>query len=200
MHKTHTRFLAAVTALLIPCTAMAAVMLDVSDSVAGVGLTVDMSGAKPAESVDIVVTDPDGYDTVIPVLADNGGQAVAMVPGAKAQTAGTYTVGARQKGGVSTSVQAQVHPDSVDAAMSQITVRDPQISADGRDQAAVEVTLRQCPRGTSCLADRQPQERHRHGSDAGHRRHRYAGILRPRDRERRHHAARHRSAEHRHTG
>jgi hypothetical protein len=142
MHKTHTRFLAAVTALLIPCTAMAAVMLDVSDSVAGVGLTVDMSGAKPAESVDIVVTDPDGYDTVIPVLADNGGQAVAMVPGAKAQTAGTYTVGARQKGGVSTSVQAQVHPDSVDAAMSQITVRDPQISADGRDQAAVEVTLR----------------------------------------------------------
>jgi hypothetical protein len=143
MQKTHTRFIAAVTALLIPCTAMAAVMLDVSDSVAGVGLTIEMRGAKASESMDIVITDPDGYTTGIPVLADNTGEAVAMVPGTKAQTAGTYSVRAQQKGAViGSAVEAEVHADSVDSAMSQITVRDGQIAADGRDQAMVEVTLR----------------------------------------------------------
>lgn len=143
MNKTHTKFIAAVTALLLPCTAMAAVMLDVSDSVAGVGLTVEMHGAKSGDSMDIVIGDPDGRNIRIPVQAGKDGSAIAMLPGTNAQTAGTYTIRAEQKGGtIGSTVEAIVHPDSVDAAMSQITVHTSRIAADGRDTATVDVTLR----------------------------------------------------------
>jgi len=142
MNKTHTRFIAALTAFALPFTAMAAVMLDVSDSVAGIGLTVTMQGAKSGGGLDIVVRDPDGQNIRIPVQAGKDGSAVAMLPGTKAQTAGTYDVRAEQNGVTTASVTVDVYPDSVDSAMSQMTVRTSHIAADGRDQALIEVTLR----------------------------------------------------------
>lgn len=143
MHKTHTNIVALFIASMLPFTAAAAVTLEAADSVAGIGLTVEMQGAKSGERLDIVVTDPDGTAMRIPVQAGTRGQAVAVLPGAQAQTAGVYTVRAiQQGGGVYGQTQVNVHPDSMDASASSMTAFSSRIAADGRAQAMVDVTLR----------------------------------------------------------
>lgn len=143
MHKTHTQMLVAVATMFLPFTAMAAVKLDASDSVAGIGLTIEMQGANSGEQIDIAITDPDGSTMRIPVKADAEGKAVAMMPGLQTQAAGTYNIQAMQKGNtILSTVQVEVHPDSVDASMSEITAFASNIRADGRDQTTVDITLR----------------------------------------------------------
>ncbi len=137
MRFIHTKTAAAVMAFLVPVTAVAAT-LQAENSIAGIGLSIDLLHADANKNVEITVSDPDGGTIRIPVVADTKGTATAVLPGSKAETAGTYTVSAPG----ASPIALEVTPDSVDAQVSSVQTWTPVISPDGRDRAEVSVILR----------------------------------------------------------
>ncbi len=141
MKHTYIRTLASVLALTFPFTAFAAT-LSVADSIAGLGLDIELRDGTPSSAMDISVVDPDGTRTTMPVHTDATGRAVTVLPGTKTEAAGTYTVNALKDRTTIATTAAQVQPDSMDGRTSTVKVQMPYISADGRDEAAVSVIVR----------------------------------------------------------
>ncbi len=124
-------------AFLVPVTAVAAT-LQAENSIAGIGLSIDLLHAEAGKATEITVIDPDGGIIRIPVIADTKGSATAVLPGSKAEAAGTYRVSAAN----APQIAVEVSPDSVDAQVSSVQTWTPVISPDGRDRAEVSVILR----------------------------------------------------------
>ncbi len=143
MSRTFLKTVATVVALAMPICSLAAAFLDADDSIAGIGLSIGIAGAGTNDTLDIVVTDPSGSAIRIPIQTDASGKATAIVPGSKAERAGTYT--ARAMKGTSeaaTAVSINVAPDSADSYVSSVQTWTPVISPDGRDRGEVSVTMR----------------------------------------------------------
>lgn len=138
MRRTFTRIAASTLAFTIPFTVIAAGILTVEDSIAGLGLDVSVRGAKPASSVQLTVHDPEGATTTVPVTTNAQGDGAVTVPGTQTEVAGTYTVRAPGM----TEDAAHVDPDTMDPWTSVIRSWTPRIQADGHEQAEITVTLR----------------------------------------------------------
>lgn len=138
MRRTLTRIAASTLAFTIPFTVIAAGVLSVEDSIAGLGLDVSVTGAKPSSAVQVAVSDPEGGVTNLPVTTNAKGEGTATLPGTKTEIAGTYTARAPEMNEAS----AQVDPETMDPWTSVIRAWTPRIQADGRDEAEITVTLR----------------------------------------------------------
>lgn len=141
MKHTYKRIFASVLALTFPFTAFAAT-IGATDSIAGLGLDVTLRDGTPASAYDILVVDPDGERTTLPVRTDASGNAHATLPGTKTEAAGSYAVSAYQDRVSVASANALVEPDSMDGRTSSVKVQTPYISANGHDEAMVTVTMR----------------------------------------------------------
>ncbi len=143
MSRTFLKTVATMVALAMPMSSLAAAFLSADDSIAGIGLSIGLTGASTNDALDIVVTDPMGSAMRIPVQTDASGKATAILPGAKAERAGTYTARAvKGTSEVAAPVSVQVEADSADAYVSSVQTWTPVISPDGRDRGEVSVTMR----------------------------------------------------------
>jgi hypothetical protein len=136
------RIIAVAVSLSIPFTATAAGSLYVEDSIAGLGLDISVSGAPASTDIDVIVLDPDGMSTRLPVHTDNKGSAQAVVKGTKTEKAGTYTVSVQHnREMIIPSTNVEVAPQSMDPWTSTIQAWTPYIEPDGYDEADITVTL-----------------------------------------------------------
>ncbi len=138
---THTKRLirfAALAGMIVPPTALAAVMLQLPvDAIAGLGFDVLVSGARGSQTVALQMETPDGETVGLRGTADSDGDARITVKGSAAQRSGTYAFSGEGAEG-----QLDVMPDAIDPVLSTIDVWTPRIADDGDDAASVTVTLR----------------------------------------------------------
>lgn len=138
MRLTLTRAAASILAFTLPFTVIAAGVLTMDDSIAGLGLDIAVRSAKPSSAVQVTVQDPDGGTLTIPVMTNARGEGTATLPGTKTEAAGTYVARAADM----QEDNATVEPDTMDPRTSVIRSWTPRISADGRDEAEITVALR----------------------------------------------------------
>ncbi|MFA6038768.1 MAG: Ig-like domain-containing protein [Candidatus Peribacteraceae bacterium] len=144
-----TRSLAFLVALLLPLHALSAVvapadsgLLRVQDSIAGLGLEAEVEGFAAMGSVDLVVIPPAQNYLIFPLTLDRAGSTHFRVPGTSAEEAGTYHAFVGKNGQrLSPEASFEVLPDTVDTQASTLSVLDASVTADGRDAAAVQVTV-----------------------------------------------------------
>lgn len=140
MHTHIKRFIrmAALAGIVVPPTALAAVMLQLpADAIAGLGFDVLVSGARGNATVSVEMESPNGGSMGLRGSADADGNAVIPVKGSVAQRSGTYAFSSGDA-----SAEVDVLPDSIDPVLSTIDVWTPRIESDGSDAASVTVTLR----------------------------------------------------------
>lgn len=137
-----TRTTALILSLAFPLQAFALGMISADDSIAGVGIPLTVSDLAPNSAVDVVIKDPDGMSATVHAKTDAQGTAVTTVPGSLTEHAGQYSLRAMQnRTDVSSGVQVTVAPGSMDPWTSTLQVWTPRISADGHDEAEIEVRL-----------------------------------------------------------
>lgn len=135
--------LAAAFPFLFPVLCYAAVSLTAADSIVGLGVTVQLSGASANQSVVLTVEPPKGAAFSLQGSTNEKGAAAIEIPGKQTQRAGTYAVTATVGGKVvGPPLTVAVLPDMIDGDMSDLQVLSPRIEADGSDTADIEVTLR----------------------------------------------------------
>ena len=130
---------AALAGIIVPPTALAAVMLQFpADAIAGLGFDVLVSGARNNGTVAVQMETPDGGIVGLRGTADENGDATLTVKGSSTQRAGSYAfdVDGENAG------KLDVLPDAIDPVLSTIDVWTPRIADDGEDAASVTVTLR----------------------------------------------------------
>ncbi len=126
----------------MPVVVFAVSQLTVEDSVAGLGLSVQVSALPPSAHATLALRNPAGSKTEIPVTADTKGDVTVQVPGTKTQQAGSYVFTVEEDATVVAGpVTATVLPESLDTNMSMIQSWSPRIRADGRDSAEITATL-----------------------------------------------------------
>jgi hypothetical protein len=131
--------LAALAGIIVPPTALAAMMLQLpADAIAGLGFDVLVNGARGNGTVAVQMETPDGGTVGLRGTADQNGDATLTVNGSSTQRAGSYSFEADgQPAG-----ELDVLPDAIDPVLSTIDVWTPRIDDDGDDAASVTVTLR----------------------------------------------------------
>lgn len=138
----HTKSLirfAALAGIIVPPTALAAVMLQFpADAIAGLGFDVLVSGARNNGTVAVQMETPDGGTVGLRGTADENGDAILTVKGSSTQRAGSYAFEADGEH----AGELEVLPDAIDPVLSTIDVWTPRIENDGEDAASVTVTLR----------------------------------------------------------
>ncbi len=143
MRKFSLQLLIAATLLAVPSMAVADGVITVSDTVAGLGTSVELTGSFPSMTVDLHVLSPSGEDTAIPATTDANGDATISIPEKLTVEAGTYRVlailGNRK---IAPDVTFEVLHDRVNQGGSQLGVSSPVIVADGRSIVTVTVILR----------------------------------------------------------
>jgi hypothetical protein len=134
--------IALLTALLsFPWPAAAALSVQIADTIAGLGAPILVEGLPKNAQVSLSVSGPDGR-TELAATADATGEAKTTLKPADTEIAGLYTVNVRQGGSTIGTAQFEVMPDTFDTEMSDIRSMQKTIDADGSDEAAVIVTLR----------------------------------------------------------
>ncbi len=128
--------------LLLPLAAYAVGTLDAEDSVAGLGISVTIHDLPQSESFELTLRSPTGGSERFHARTDAQGRAVVVIPGTSTEKSGTYLISVEQENATLTSQTVDVLPDSVDPWTSTIQTWTPRISADGRDEATITVTLR----------------------------------------------------------
>lgn len=129
---------AAFVGIIVPPTALAAVMLQLpADAIAGLGFDLLVSGLRGNGTVAVQMETPDGDTVGLRGTADANGDATLTVKGSSTQRAGTY---AFETDGAEADLD--VLPDAIDPVLSEIAVWTPRIHDDGDDAASVTVTLR----------------------------------------------------------
>ncbi len=137
-HMKHLIRTAAFVGIVVPPTALAAVMLQLpADAIAGLGFDLLVSGLRGNEQVAVQMDTPDGGTVGLRGEADESGEAYLAVKGSTTQRAGTY---AFETDGATSEIN--VLPDAIDPVLSTIDVWTPMIDNDGDDAASVTVTLR----------------------------------------------------------
>lgn len=143
MKHTYTRIAAAILSAALPLTAIAAPILQADPSIAGLGLDVALTGGPADSGISIIVKDPKGRTTTMPVQTDANGRASASLDNTKTQAAGEYAVSAVGSDRVAiASANTRVDADTMDPWTSVIQSWTPRIDADGTDEAEILVTLR----------------------------------------------------------
>jgi len=143
MSRTYTHILSTLILCSLPLQTVAAGILTVEDSVAGLGLEISLSGAPAAKQITFDITAPDGDAISVTATTDGNGAASATVPGHRTEKAGAYDVSATDNGkNAAPSVVANVLPESMDPWTSELQAWTPAIDPDGHDEADVTVTLR----------------------------------------------------------
>lgn len=140
MHK----HLFSLTALfLIPQIALSAGVLDIADTIAGLGTTVTVRSAEPNTAVDITVEPPYGPEITRKTITDTAGGASVRIDGADTEVAGTYAVTV-DAGSAATNMQGSfdVNPDSIDSMGSTLETSDVSLQADGTDEITVRAVIR----------------------------------------------------------
>ncbi len=126
---------AALAGLVVPPTALAAVMLQLpADAIAGLGFDVFVTGATQNQAVTVQMDTPDGGTVALRGTADAKGEATLTAKGSATQRAGSY--------GFDDGSSLEVLPDAIDPVLSTIDVYTPRIEPNGDDAASVTVTLR----------------------------------------------------------
>lgn len=131
-----------VTALLVPMNTLALGQITVNDSIAGLGMTATVRSLTDADGAQLVVKNPNGKETPLPIDADAQGNATVLISGKNTQAAGTYTLSVQDGAATLTSTTAAVLPETMDPAISELQSWTPRIRADGSDTAELSVTLR----------------------------------------------------------
>lgn len=143
MRKFSLHILAAALLLAVPSIAIADGVITVSDTVAGLGTSVELTGSFPSTTVSLHVVSESGEDTAIPATTDAKGNATVSIPEKLTVEAGTYRVfailGNRK---IATDATFDVLHDRVNQRGSQLSVSNSVITADGRSLATVTVILR----------------------------------------------------------
>lgn len=130
---------AAFAGLVVPPTALAAVMLQLpADAIAGLGFDLLVSGARSGQPVAVRMESPDGESMGLRGTADEHGDATLTVKGSATESAGYYAFSTDD----GASAELEVLPDAIDPVLSSIDVWTPRIRDDGEDAASVTVTLR----------------------------------------------------------
>lgn len=143
MKHTHFQKIVLLTAaLLVPFEAIAAAQMTVNDSIAGLGMTVNVRSMTNADGALLSVQNPNGKETTLPVQTDAQGNTMVNVSGKHTQTAGTYTVALKDNSKTLASASVAVLPETMDPAISELQSWTPRIRADGSDTADLSVTLR----------------------------------------------------------
>jgi hypothetical protein len=130
-------------ALLLPTAGavFAAGALEVSDSVAGLSLGIDLYGLTPNTGYTVEIAGPNGTRTVA-AATDTQGSGEAVVRGEDLVRAGNYAATLLQ-GGQSTGTQSAftIYPDEPSMSVSQLAGDRTAIDADGSDSLAVAARL-----------------------------------------------------------
>lgn len=113
-----------------------------NDSIAGLGMTVQVQSMSASSDALLLVENPNGKETTLPVKIDTKGSATVNVSGKNTQTAGTYTLTLSSNGKSMASTTVAVLPETMDPAISELQSWSPHIRADGSDTADIRVTLR----------------------------------------------------------
>ncbi|TSC78683.1 MAG: hypothetical protein G01um101425_973 [Candidatus Peregrinibacteria bacterium Gr01-1014_25] len=112
------------------------------DTIAGLGTTVTVSGARAGSSIHAAVTPPDGTTQDLTVQVGADGTSNLPVAPLSTTRAGTYRVTVQGDNGDQAETSFLVAPDSVDATMSTVESDRPRIAADGSDSTIITVRLR----------------------------------------------------------
>lgn len=142
MRRISLALLLTLSALVCPFGAMAQGSITVSDTVAGLGTTIQLSALPPSTTVDVHAVSEAGEDTLIPTTTNAQGNAIVSIPEKLTTEAGTYRVFAvlgQQK--ITEDAIFEVLRDRIDRGGSRITVNVPFLTADGRSAAIVTVAL-----------------------------------------------------------
>ena len=143
MRRISLSLLLALTLLIPPVAAIAEAVIRVDDTVAGLGTSVELTGAAPSTAIDVHVVSEAGEDTVIPASTDARGSAVVSIPERLTVEAGIYRVfGVLGQRKITDDVTFEVLQDRVDQRSSTITINQPLLQADGRSISIVTVTMR----------------------------------------------------------
>lgn len=143
MRRISLSLLLALTLLLPPVAAIAEAVIRVDDTVAGLGTSVELTGAAPSAAVNVHVVSQSGEDTMIPVTTDARGAAAVSIPEALTVEAGIYRVfGVLGQRKITEDATFEVLQDRVDQRSSTVTINQPLLQADGRAISIVTVTLR----------------------------------------------------------
>ncbi|MSR86966.1 hypothetical protein EXS70_02215 [Candidatus Peribacteria bacterium] len=147
MRRISIQLLVAFSLLSLPTIAMADGTIRVTDTVAGLGTSIEIQGSVPSTTIDVHLVSASGEDTVLPTQTDTRGSANAPIPERLTAEAGTYRVfailGMRK---ITNDATFEVLHDRMDPAQSTITVSDSTLLADGRSSVTVTVTLRDAQR------------------------------------------------------
>ncbi len=126
---------------LLPTTVLAALQIDVGDTIAGLGTDISVHGLL-GDKATLVIAPPFGSEMVTTLTAEDGSASV-FIPGNELTQAGAYGVSLEQDGApLGTSAKFNVSADSVDMENSALQSDSTYIQADGRDSASVSVILR----------------------------------------------------------
>lgn len=129
--------------LIIPRIALSAGILEIADTIAGIGTTVTLRGAEPNASVPVSVVPPYGPTIALSAKTDAMGTAHVRIDGADTEVAGQYAVTA-DGGNGSASIHGifDVNPDSIDGMASTLETSGVSLQANGSDEITVRAVMR----------------------------------------------------------
>lgn len=128
--------------LFIPGGVFAEGALEISDSVAGLSLNIDLYGLKPNTGYTVEVAAPDGRLQTVAAASDAQGSAQASLRGEKVTVAGLYTATLLHNGNsTGTQTSFTIYPDEPSVSASDLAADRTTLEADGEDDVAVAVHL-----------------------------------------------------------
>lgn len=136
----NTRIISIVTLLSLPLQTLAAPIVQIDDTIAGLGANAVVEGAPPNAALDLVFATPNGSIPVA-IATDASGAAEAQLTADDTVIAGTYRAVLRNDDSTVASTSFSVVPDSVDAVASTVAADRLRIDADGEDASEVTVHL-----------------------------------------------------------
>lgn len=139
--------------LALPGAAFAVGTLEISDSVAGLSLNIDLYGLTANTTYSVRVAGPDGALQTVAATTDASGSAQALLRGETMTRAGLYTATVLQSTqDTSAQTNFQIYPDEPSMSVSRLAADRLSLQADGQDSVAVAVRL--TDRYGNGLADR----------------------------------------------
>lgn len=138
----HKNIIPVILLLLLPLSVQGEGIVEVDDSIAGLGTEIRVSGVTQ-EADTLLIIPPKGATVSIPVTGGKGGEVRVQLPGKQATTAGMYrAVLARDGKQLSATVTFTILPDTLDLQSSSIESATQRIAANGKEEVRLTVTLR----------------------------------------------------------
>lgn len=128
--------------VLVPQIAISAGVLQIPDTIAGLGTSLTFRGAMAQTPVAVTVIPPYGPEIALEGTADAGGTVNLRIDGKDTEVSGRYAVTARAEEGTPVTGNFEVSPDSVDALSSVIETSGDVLSANGTDEMTVRAVIR----------------------------------------------------------